>query len=107
MEKYLHQLIDIENIEYAARRFQILSNIKRGEIINLLLQNGALSLTHIYTKLGSNQNETSVNVMLMYRYGFLKRERQGKTILFSVNMELVEELVRISEELYFNKYEQE
>ena len=89
MEKYLHQLIDIENIEYAARRFQILSNIKRGEIINLLQQNGAMSLKQIYTKLSFSQNETSVHVLLMYRCGYLKRERVGKTILFSVNRDVI------------------
>jgi len=89
MKKNLHQLIDLENVEYAARKFQILSNIKKGEIINLLQQNGAMSLKQIYTKLSFSQNETSVHVLLMYRCGYLKRERVGKTILFSVNRDVI------------------
>ena len=89
MKKNLHQLIDLENVEYAARKFQILSNIKKGEIINLLQQNGAMSLKQINTKLSFSQNETSVHVLLMYRCGYLKRERVGKTILFSVNRDVI------------------
>jgi predicted transcriptional regulator len=103
MKKNLHLLIDSRKIMFATQKIHVLSNFNRIEIIDLILQNQALNVTQIHTQLNFRQTDTSQHLQVMHRYGFLNRERKGHKVFYSVDKKAVEEIVKISDDLYLSK----
>jgi predicted transcriptional regulator len=96
----LYQMIDVKKLKFAARKLKMLSVPDKIRIIDLLRENGGLTQTEIITKLNSYQARTSKNLMAMCNCNILNYEIYKKYKSYSINETAVEEIIRISEELY-------
>jgi|WetSurMetagenome_2_1015567.scaffolds.fasta_scaffold1291888_1 predicted transcriptional regulator len=100
MKKNLHLLIDLKKICFTAKKIQVLAHADRVEIINLIILNQSMTGTQIQTRLNLRQADTSQHLLLMHKFGFLKREQKGQKVFYSVDEEAVEKIIKISEDLY-------
>jgi predicted transcriptional regulator len=103
MEKNLHKLINIKNLEFVAKKLRIIAHPNRLAIINLLNNNTGLNVGQIQKKLNFRKTDTSQHLMLMHSYGLLNRQRLGKSTIYSVNQKAIEEIIKISEDLFDKK----
>ena len=91
--------LDVQKIEFAAKKIRTITHPARVQIIKLLEENEKLNVTQIYEKLNILQAETSHHLALLREYGILKKVRQGKMSIYSLNKETLENIINISEDL--------
>jgi ArsR family transcriptional regulator, zinc-responsive transcriptional repressor len=91
--------LDVVKLEFAAKKIRILTHPSRVKIIKLLEKHEKLNATQIFEKLNLLQAETSHHLTLLKEYGFLGKTRQGKMSIFSLNKEVLESIITISEDL--------
>ena len=71
----------------------------RQQILKLIDENGRMTVTEIYVKLRLEQSVASQHLAILRKAGFVKTERDGKFIYYSVNTERLEELNRFVKDL--------
>jgi DNA-binding transcriptional ArsR family regulator len=91
--------LDVQKVEFAAKKIRTITHPARVQIIKLLEENEKLNVTQIYEKLNILQAETSHHLALLREYGILKKVRQGKMSIYSLNTEVLENIIKISEDL--------
>ena len=91
--------LDVQKVEFAAKKIRTITHPSRMEIIKLLEEHEKLNVTQIYEKLNILQAETSHHLALLREYGILKKVRAGKMSIYSLNKEVLENIIKISEEL--------
>ena len=91
--------LDVQKVEFAAKKIRTITHPARVQIIKLLEENDKLNVTQIYEKLNILQAETSHHLALLREYGILKKVRQGKMSIYSLNTETLENIIKISEDL--------
>jgi DNA-binding transcriptional ArsR family regulator len=91
--------LDVQKVEFAAKKIRTITHPSRMEIIKLLEEHDKLNVTQIYEKLNILQAETSHHLALLREYGILKKVRAGKMSIYSLNKEVLENIIKISEEL--------
>jgi DNA-binding transcriptional ArsR family regulator len=89
----------VQKVEFAAKKIRTITHPARVQIIKLLDENEKLNVTQIYEKLNILQAETSHHLALLREYGILKKVRQGKMSIYSLNKEILESIIKISEDL--------
>lgn len=90
---------DVSKIEYTSKKIRTITHPSRVQIIKLLAENEKLNVTQIYEKLNILQAETSHHLALLREYGILKKVRQGKMSIYSLNRETLDEIIRIADDL--------
>jgi DNA-binding transcriptional ArsR family regulator len=84
------QLIDRATAEAYATWFKALSDPTRVQILNMLaLAPGAMSVGEIVARLGVGQSTVSHHLKLLAEVRFVLRERQGTSMLYSINVACV------------------
>jgi DNA-binding transcriptional ArsR family regulator len=91
--------LDVQKVEFAAKKIRTITHPSRVQIIKLLEEHEKLNVTQIYEKLNILQAETSHHLALLREFGILKKVRQGKMSIYSLNRETLDNIVRIAEEL--------
>jgi DNA-binding transcriptional ArsR family regulator len=91
--------LDVQKVEFAAKKIRTITHPARVQIIKLLEENEKLNVTQIYEKLNVLQAETSHHLALLREFGILKKVRQGKMSIYSLNKETLENIIKISEDL--------
>lgn len=91
--------LDLQKIEFAAKKMRVITHPARVQIIKLLEDNEKLNVTQIYQKLNIHQAETSHHLALLREYAILNKVRQGKMSIYSLNKETLEEIKKIAESL--------
>jgi len=71
----------------------------RQQILKLIDENGRMTVTEIYVKLRLEQSVASQHLAILRKAGFVKTERDGKFIYYSVNTERLEELNKFVKDL--------
>ncbi|MDW3650485.1 MAG: metalloregulator ArsR/SmtB family transcription factor [Bacteroidia bacterium] len=71
--------------ELMARSLRALAHPVRLSIIELLIENGNMSVTDIYTQLGLDQSTISHHLSLMKSRKILACQRTGKNIYYHLN----------------------
>lgn len=71
----------------------------RQQILKLIDESGRMTVTEIYVKLRLEQSVASQHLAILRKAGFVKTERDGKFIYYSVNTERLEELNKFVKEL--------
>lgn len=92
--------INVNRLKFAARIFAIPTHPARTKIINLLLENPGLRVSQIFAAVNIKHNHVSEHLHLMKSFGILIR---GKSCTYSVNTELLQDIIQYSEELYHNE----
>ena len=71
-------------INQVARRFKVLSETVRLEILNHLQVNGEMSVQELVISTGHQQANVSKHLLLMAREGILRRRKDGLNVFYSI-----------------------
>jgi DNA-binding transcriptional ArsR family regulator len=91
--------LDVQKVEFAAKKIRTITHPARVQIIELLEKHEKLNVTQIYEKLNILQAETSHHLALLREYGILKKIRQGKMSIYSLNKEVLNDIITIADAL--------
>jgi len=99
MENFSSVNVDLYNLKKAAMVLRAINHKLRQQILKLIDENGRMTVTEIYVKLRLEQSVASQHLAILRKAGFVKTERDGKFIYYSVNTERLEELNKFVKEL--------
>lgn len=85
---------DLDHLEKAANRLKAMAHPLRIAIIEMLDKKGPLSVSDIFVKLEIEQASASHHLNILKTRGILKSERTGKKIIYSLNNEIIGEIVQ-------------
>jgi DNA-binding transcriptional ArsR family regulator len=99
---------DIE-LDYAELRKAVLvlravNHKLRQHMIDLLEENGKMTVTDLYIKLRLEQSVASQHLAILRRAGVVVTERQGKFIYYTVDKDRIAQISRLVEELTEGNY---
>ena len=84
--------IDLLNVKKAALILRALNHKLRQQIIKLIDENGKMTVTEIYVKLRLEQSVASQHLAILRKAGFVKTDRDGKYIFYSININRLQEI---------------
>ena len=76
--------LDLESLSLAAECLRILAHPHRLMIVQSLLSGEQFTVGELAEKCGITQPQTSDHLRLMQRCGFLKSERDGRSVYYQV-----------------------
>jgi ArsR family transcriptional regulator len=79
------QLIPNSLLNRVARRFKVLSEPIRLQILNLLMVHGEMSVMQLVELSGQNQANVSKHLNMMAREGILKRRKDGLKVYYKLD----------------------
>src|SRR6478672_6306534 len=91
--------VDLLNVKKAALILRALNHKLRQQILKLIDDNGRMTVTEIYVQLRLEQSVASQHLAILRKAGFVKTERDGKFIYYSVNESRLEELNKFVKDL--------
>jgi len=91
--------VDLYNLKKGAMVLRAINHKLRQQILKLIDESGKMTVTEIYVKLRLEQSVASQHLAILRKAGFVKTERDGKFIYYSVNTERLEELNRFVKDL--------
>ena len=91
--------IDGIQLKKASLIFRAINHKLRQQIIKFINQNGKITVTQIYVKLRLEQSVASQHLAILRKAGFVKTERDGKFIYYSVDHNRLAEVHKIAHEL--------
>ncbi len=91
MSQLLHQP---QRLKRAAQFMKVLSHPNRMLVVDLLLDRGGLTVGTIAETLGLSQSNTSQQLKALEMAGVLRSDRQGKSILYSMDHPGIAQLMR-------------
>ena len=91
--------VDLQNVKKAALILRALNHKLRQQILKLIDEHGKMTVTEIYVQLRLEQSVASQHLAILRKAGFVKTERDGKFIYYSVNDARLEELNRFVNDL--------
>ena len=80
----MQELLPKALIQRVARRFKVLSEPARLELLNQLQLAGPLSVQELVDATGYGQANVSKHLMLMAREGMLERRKDGLNVYYSI-----------------------
>ena len=99
MENFSSLNVDLHNLKKAAMVLRAINHKLRQQILKLIDESGKMTVTEIYVKLRLEQSVASQHLAILRKAGFVKTERDGKFIYYSLNEERISELADLVEEL--------
>ncbi|HQV59354.1 MAG: helix-turn-helix transcriptional regulator [Chitinophagaceae bacterium] len=91
--------VDLLEVKKAALVLRALNHKLRQQILKLIDESGKMTVTELYVKLRLEQSVASQHLAILRKAGFVKTERDGKFIYYSVNINRIHELNRFVGEL--------
>src|ERR1044071_6965950 len=91
--------VDLLNVKKAALILRAINHKLRQQILKLIDEQGKITVTEIYVKLRLEQSVASQHLAILRKAGFVKTERDGKFIYYTVNPERIEDLNKFVESL--------
>jgi DNA-binding transcriptional ArsR family regulator len=95
-----HELkLDLLNVKKAALILRAINHKLRQQILKLIDEHGKITVTEIYVKLRLEHSVASQHLAILRKAGFVKTDRDGKYIYYTVNTARLEELNKFTESL--------
>jgi len=91
--------VDLLNLKKASLILRAINHKLRQQILKLIDEQGRITVTEIYVKLRLEQSVASQHLAILRKAGFVKTERDGKYIYYTVNPERLEDLNKFVESL--------
>lgn len=91
--------IDFNTLRKAVLTLRAVNHPLRKEMIQLLEQNGRMTVTELYIKLRLEQSVASQHLAILRKSGVLNTIREGKFIYYLVNKDRIEEISGLITEL--------
>ena len=84
--------VDLLKIKKAALILRAVNHKLRQQILQQINEHGKMTVTDLYIKLRLEQSVASQHLAVLRKAGFVKTDREGKFIYYSVNTSRMEEL---------------
>ena len=84
--------VDLLNLKKASLILRAINHKLRQQVLKLIDEQGKITVTEIYVKLRLEQSVASQHLAILRKAGFVKTERDGKFIYYTVNTTRLEEL---------------
>jgi len=84
--------LNLLNIKKAALVLRALNHKLRQQILRQIDEHGKITVTELYVKLRLEQSVASQHLAVLRKAGFVKTEREGKFIYYSVNTNRLQEV---------------
>jgi ArsR family transcriptional regulator, virulence genes transcriptional regulator len=91
--------VDLLNVKKAALILRAVNHTLRQQILKQIDEQGRMTVTDLYVKLRLEQSVASQHLAILRKAGFVKTDRDGKFIYYSVNVSRMQELNQFVEEL--------
>lgn len=91
--------VDLLNVKKASLILRAINHKLRQQILKLIDESKKITVTEIYVKLRLEQSVASQHLAILRKAGFVKTERNGKFIYYTVNTSRIEELNQFVETL--------
>jgi len=91
--------VDLLNVKKAGLILRAVNHKLRQQILKLIDEHGKMTVTELYVKLRLEQSVASQHLAILRKAGFVKTERDGKFIFYSVNTDRLKELNKFVEDL--------
>ena len=91
--------VDLLSVKKASLILRAINHKLRQQILKLIDEHGKITVTEIYVKLRLEQSVASQHLAILRKAGFVKTERDGKFIYYTVNTNRIEELNQFVESL--------
>ena len=92
-------LLDYSELRKAVLVLRAVNHKLRQRIMDILEENGRLTVTDIYIKLRLEQSVASQHLAILRRSGVVKTKRVGKFIYYSLDEERIAQISSLVEEL--------
>jgi len=84
--------IDLHNLKKAALVLRAVNHKLRQQILKLIDEHGRMTVTDLYVKMRLEQSVASQHLAILRKAGFVKTDRDGKFIYYSVSMDRMDEV---------------
>ncbi len=91
--------LDYAELRKAVLVLRAVNHNLRQKMIDLLEENGKMTVTEIYIKLRLEQSVASQHLAILRRSGVVSTERHGKFIFYTLNEERLSQISNLVEEL--------
>lgn len=91
--------VDLLEVKKAALVLRAFNHKLRQQILKMIDESGKMTVTELYVKLRLEQSVASQHLAILRKAGFVKTEREGKFIYYSVNINRMQELNQFVKEL--------
>jgi DNA-binding transcriptional ArsR family regulator len=91
--------VDLLNVKKASLILRAINHKLRQQILKLIDEHGKITVTEIYVKLRLEQSVASQHLAILRKAGFVKTDRDGKYIYYTVNTDRIEELNKFTNSL--------
>ena len=91
--------LDLLNVKKAALILRAINHKLRQQILKLIDEQGKITVTEIYVKLRLEQSVASQHLAILRKAGFVKTEREGKYIYYTINTSRLEDLNKFTDSL--------
>lgn len=91
--------VDLLNVKKAALILRAVNHKLRQQILQQIDEQGKMTVTDLYVKLRLEQSVASQHLAILRKAGFVKTDRDGKFIYYSVNANRMQELNQFVDEL--------
>ena len=91
--------VDLLNVKKASLILRAINHKLRQQILKLIDEQGKITVTEIYVKLRLEQSVASQHLAILRKAGFVKTDRDGKFVYYTVNAARLEDLNKFTESL--------
>ena len=91
--------LDYNALKKAALVLRALNHKLRQQILKMIDESGKMTVTELYVKLRLEQSVASQHLAILRKAGFVKTDRDGKFIYYSVNISRMQELNQFVKQL--------
>lgn len=91
--------LNLLSVKKAAMILRSINHSLRQQILRLIDENGKMTVTEIYVQLRLEQSVASQHLAILRKAGFVKTDRDGKFIYYSVNHKRLDELNHFIDDL--------
>lgn len=84
--------VDLLEVKKAALVLRAFNHKLRQQILKMIDESGKMTVTELYVKLRLEQSVASQHLAILRKAGFVKTDRDGKFIYYSVNINRMQEL---------------
>lgn len=91
--------IDLKTLSLAARKVRAINHPMRRRIMELLDENGSMTVTEIYVALRIEQSVASQHLAPLRRCGFVVSQRVGQTVVYRIDYAHMFKVERLISEL--------
>lgn len=91
--------LNLLNLKKAALVLRAVNHKLRQQILKQIDEHGKITVTELYVKLRLEQSVASQHLAILRKAGFVKTERDGKFIYYSVNFPRIEQVNEVIDNL--------